>query len=43
VAHVKVVSSGPVDFGASDPEEAYGKLVYALVNGVTDDFYSRWE
>lgn len=43
VAHVKVASSGPVDFGASDPEEAYGELVYALVNGVTDDFYSRWE
>jgi hypothetical protein len=43
VAHVRVVKRGPVDFSASDPEQAYGKLVHALVSRVTYDFYSRWE
>jgi hypothetical protein len=42
VAHVSIVKRGPVDFGASDPDEAYGKLVHTLVNRVTDDFWSHW-
>ncbi len=43
VAHVKVVARGPVGFGASDPEQAYGKLVHRLVSRVSNDFYSHWE
>ena len=43
VAHVRVVHHGKVDFGAKDPEEAYGKLVHALVRDVTTDFWSRWQ
>jgi hypothetical protein len=43
VAHVHLVSHGPVDFRARDPERAYGKLVHALVSRVTYDFYARWE
>ncbi len=43
VAHVSVVARGPVDFGASDPEQAYGKLVQRLVSRVSHDFYSHWE
>ncbi len=43
VAHVRVVARGPVDFGASDPEQAYGKLVQRLVSRVSHDFYSHWE
>ena len=42
VAHVGVSSSGPVDFGAGDPEAAYGELVYALVYTVTRDFRVRY-
>jgi hypothetical protein len=43
VAHVSVISRGPLDLGASDPETAYGELVHALSSRVTGDFYSRWE
>ena len=43
VAHVKLVARGPFDFGASDPEKAYGKLVQRLVSRVSHDFYSHWE
>ncbi len=42
VAHVKVNRRGPVTFGASDPERAYGKLVHDLVSRVSSDFRSRW-
>jgi hypothetical protein len=42
VAHVSVVSHGPIDFGAQDPDEAYGKLVHSLVSRVTSDFWSHW-
>jgi hypothetical protein len=42
VAHVKLLSDGPAHFGASDPEQAYGKLVHALVQRVTSDFRPRW-
>jgi hypothetical protein len=43
VAHVSIVKRGPVVFGATDPEEAYGKLVHTLVNRVTADFWSHWQ
>jgi hypothetical protein len=43
VAHVSVVSRGPFDLGARDPETAYGDLVHALASRVTGDFRSRWE
>ena len=43
VAHVHIVSHGPVDFSATDPERAYGKLIYGLVRSVAVDFYARWQ
>lgn len=43
VAHVHIVSHGPVDFGATDPERAYGELVSGLVSSVAGDFYARWQ
>jgi hypothetical protein len=43
VAHVHIVSHGPVDFSATDPERAYGRLVYGLVSSVAADFYARWQ
>lgn len=43
VAHVRLISGGPVDFGASDPAEAYGRLVQTLVGRVSGDFYAHWE
>jgi hypothetical protein len=42
VASVKLVSRGPVDFGARDPEEAYGALARCLTGDISGDFYSRW-
>lgn len=42
VAHVSLASGGLVDFGATDPERAYGQLVGSLVRGVTTDFRARW-
>ena len=41
--HVSVVKRGPVNFGASDPDQAYGKLVQTLVSRVTSDFWSQWQ
>lgn len=38
VAHIGISSNGSAHFGASDPEEAYGKLVNGLVYSLTDDF-----
>jgi hypothetical protein len=38
VAHVSILSGGAVSFDASDPDNAYGRLVYNLVEVVTDDF-----
>jgi hypothetical protein len=32
-----------VNFGAKDPEEAYGELAKSLVYRITDDFWSHWE
>jgi hypothetical protein len=43
VASVRIGSRGPIDFGARDPEQAYGSLVHALVGALADDFYSHWE
>jgi hypothetical protein len=43
VAHVSVIPHGPSDFGASDPEEAYGRLVHFLVQSITEDFQVRYE
>jgi len=42
VAHVDLRSHGPADFGVGNLESAYGKLVRALVHGITDDFHSRY-
>lgn len=42
VAHVGMGTGGPVHFGASDPEDAYGKLVNGLVYRVTEDFRVRY-
>ncbi len=42
VALVHARSRGPVEFGAQDPEEAYGKLVHQLVNRITHDFRAHW-
>lgn len=38
VGHVGASSNGSFRFDASDPEEAYGKLVNELVYALTDDF-----
>jgi hypothetical protein len=43
VAHVSVIPRGPSEFSASDPEEAYGRLVQVLVHRVSDDFQVRYE
>lgn len=43
VAHVSVIPHGPSEFGASDPEDAYGRLVQELVGTVTEDFQVRYE
>jgi hypothetical protein len=43
VAHVSVIPHGPSEFSASDPEEAYGRLVQVLVRRVSDDFQPRYE
>lgn len=42
VGHVNVLG-GHFDFDADDPEEAYGELVRALVQAVTEDFKVHWE
>lgn len=42
VAHVSLTGD-IVDFGAKDPEEAYGELAKSLVYRITDDFWSHWE
>ena len=42
VAQIHARSHGPVEFGAQDPEEAYGKLVHQLVNRITHDFWAHW-
>ena len=42
VGHVTVVSGGPAHFDASDPENAYGKLVQGLVREITKDFQVRY-
>jgi hypothetical protein len=42
VGHVNVLGGG-FDFDADDPEEAYGDLVQALVQVVTEDFKVHWE
>ena len=43
VAGITIFSDGPIFFDASDPEEAYGKLVQELVNETTRDFQARYE
>jgi len=42
VAHVSLTGD-IVNFGAKDPEEAYGELAKSLVYRITDDFWSHWE
>jgi hypothetical protein len=43
VAHVQVIPHGPADFGARDPEDAYGRLVQVLVQDITADLHVRYE
>lgn len=43
VAHVHVVPHGPAHFGAGNPEDAYGRLVWGLVTIVTMDFRAQYE
>jgi hypothetical protein len=43
VAHVSLISRGPLDLGATDPESAYGELVQALTGRATVDFYAHWK
>lgn len=43
IAHISIVSHGPSEFRATDPDQAYGKLVHTLVSRVTDDFWSHWQ
>ena len=38
VANLKADTSGNIEFGASDPKEAYGNLVPELVYANTTDF-----
>jgi hypothetical protein len=42
VAQVRFSENGQVDFGAGDPEKAYGSLIYALVDAVTRDLRPRY-
>jgi hypothetical protein len=42
VAHAGLDSQGGIHFGAEDPEAAYGSLVQALVDHVTQDFRPYW-
>jgi hypothetical protein len=43
VAGLKADTNGNIEFGASDPEEAYGHLVPELVYANTTDFRSYYE
>lgn len=43
VARLSASTSGNFHFGATDPEEAYGKLIPQLVYANTADFRSRYE
>ena len=43
VAGLKADTGGNITFGATDPEEAYGKLVPILVYDNTRDFRSSFE
>jgi hypothetical protein len=43
VARIKADTSGNISFGASDPKDAYSKLVPTLVYANTTDFRSRYE
>jgi len=43
VAKLRVVNSGYVKFGLSDPKEKYGKLVSELVHANTSDFWASYE
>ena len=43
VARIKADTSGNINFGASDPEDAYDKLVPNLVYANTTDFRSHYE
>lgn len=42
VAHVTLIPSGGVSFDASDPDNAYGKLVCNLIEVITDDFWVHY-
>jgi hypothetical protein len=42
VGHAGVDKQGGIHFGAKDPEEAYGSLVYSLVDDITQDFRPYW-
>ena len=42
VAHLSASTSGNFHFGATDPKEAYGRLIMQLVYANTADFRSRY-
>jgi hypothetical protein len=42
VAHLSASTSGHFHFGATDPKEAYGRLITQLVYNNTSDFRSRY-
>jgi hypothetical protein len=42
VGSVSVFGGTAFTFDAEDPDEAYGKLIYSLVEGVSRDFQVRW-
>lgn len=42
VGNISVYGGGAFSFDAEDPDDAYGKLVYALIDGVSGDFQVRW-
>ena len=42
IGHVTIWEGGGFGFNAEDPERAYGKLVYALVEDASQDFRVTW-
>lgn len=42
VGHVSIFGGDVFTFDAEDPDEAYGKLVYSLVEDASRDFKVRW-
>ncbi len=43
VANLSITARGPASFGVSDPKAKYDKMVTALVNAVTGDFWPTYQ